>query len=151
MPLHGRAREFAARRFFDHHGLAPYIVAHNRVLPGTPYRPDFLFVDPATNVAVVVECDEDSHRRGYDRGDETHREYRIVRRLEDMGYAPVTLVRFDPSPDRTRFGARACVQLQTVTDCVLALLRNEDVSHVVARSPFTTVKSTRHITRIQIY
>lgn len=145
MSLYERA-ESCARRFFQSRGLRGF--AHNRVLSGTKYRPDFVFHDETTNVAVVVECDEDGHRR-YNRSDEVHREHCIARRLGEMGYDAVTILRYDPAPDRTRFAARACVRLAAVCDIVEGLLRREDVSHLL-EGPYTTVMKRRLFTKVHM-
>lgn len=124
MSIHVRP-ESIARDVFAQRGLA---FQHNKTIAGSWYRPDFFFSAPG--IAVVAECDEDSHRR-YNPSDEIYREHKIARCLADLGYHEIYILRFDPRIDHSARITRASVRhLETVAHTIGSILKGEIPPHV---------------------
>ena len=102
---------------------------HDQTLPGTKYRPDFLFLSPVQRSAVVVECDERQHAT-YCPKKERSREAIILSRLRELGYAP-TIVRYDPEPRAER---RSSTRLGLVCQMIRQSLCMQPIDNLVWRS-----------------
>lgn len=131
--------ESVARSYFAERGAR---FVHNRVLPGTKYRPDFVFWRGRR--AVIAECDENNHDR-YNKSAEIHREHVLAENLADLGFDEVVIVRFNPCPPR-RWSRRLNTQLQRVFDVITNALDGEDIV-----GPYIDVDTRRRLfTRITV-
>jgi very-short-patch-repair endonuclease len=104
---------------------------HNKTIPGTWFRPDFLFTND--HIAVVVECDEEYHH-SYNKSDEIYREHAIAQRLASMGYRSIYILRFTPHfthAPRTGIVTRdASSYLERVADTITNLLERRPIRDV---------------------
>jgi very-short-patch-repair endonuclease len=99
------------------------VCAHNKVLRGTKYRPDFIIRKGKT--VVVVEVDEHAHER-YDKHREKIREELVSKRLNDMGH-DVYVLRFDPHK------TRLCKLMVDIVPIIQLLLDDRPVDHILER------------------
>ena len=134
-----RRPEYIAREFFSRRGIRP--VLQNQVLHGTRYRPDFLFESPDKSTAIVVECDEPYHRTA-NQSMEIHREHRIAKHLESMGYRTITIVRFETCSVR-----RLTTQLDTVVNIVKSIM---DAGQCPTRDNIDIDSRRRLFTKIRV-
>lgn len=131
--------ESAARDYFAQRGAR---FVHNRVLPGTRFRPDFIFWQGRR--AVIAECDENNHER-YNKSAEIHREHVLAEGLADLGFDEVVIVRFNPCPPR-RWSRRLTTQLERVYHVISSALDGD-----ISSGAYIDVDSRRRVfTRILV-
>jgi very-short-patch-repair endonuclease len=113
--------EYRVASILKHHNIP--VCAHNKVLQGTKYRPDFIIRKGST--VVVVEVDEHAHER-YDKHREKIREELVSKRLNDMGH-DVYVLRFDP------YKTRLCKLMVDIVPIIRSLLEDRPVNHILER------------------